>query len=429
MFQRLPARSSHHAVLASLAFLFSVDALAAITSLEEAVAAAKKNSPDIQALRSQVESAHAKKRLTLAPSEPNFSITYNDLDKAFNVPNSASTVYQVSQPIAFPGKAFVNHGAAAHTAKSVESQLRATELQVVTNVRTAYYGLALARKSIQINAEQKASYERILAIAKRRYEAGSITQVDFLNAQISVYSTENDLVDLQTTERAALAQLNILMGESADKAIEVEPLRSSMELRKLPTRTEAEAKMLQQRPELNAVRETAEAARATSTLSKMAYLPDMQLVLGATNYNLPAASPLSSTNPATQTYMAGVQFTIPLWGLFNERESAVAASHDRAAADAQVTILNNQSRVALESALQTLKALGSKIKNYEEHLVPLSEQSFNIALVSYSSGKIDFQSLADTATARRNIKKDYFTILSSYLTNYSSFGQLLGEEL
>jgi len=398
-------------------------------TLKNAIETARKESPDIRSLRNQMYSAAAKKRQTLAPSEPSLSVTYNDLDSAFDVPNSGSTVYMLTQPLAFPGKALVNHAVASHQEKSIEFQLHAKELEVSTNVETAYYNLALAEKNIELNSEQKASYERILAIAKRRYESGAITQVDFLNAQIALYSNQNDLLDLKAAEKTARAQLNTLLSLDVEAPTEVRKIEK-VELKEPYKESEAQKKMFANRPEIQSAHEQAQAIDSSYTLAKMSFLPDFQLVAGTTNYNLAGASPLTAANPnSRETYLLGVQATIPLWFFFNERESIVAASHDSASAEANVATLNNQSKVALETSLATLSALKSKIENYENHLLPLSEQSFNIALVSYSSGKIDFQSLADTATSRRGVKKDYYNLIVNYLTGYASLNQLLGEDI
>ena len=75
-----------------------------------------------------------------------------------------------------------------------------------------------------MNSEQRSSYERILAIAKRRYEAGAITQVDLLNAQTTLYSNDNDLADLTAAERQARGQLNVLLGNPPEMALEVDSL-------------------------------------------------------------------------------------------------------------------------------------------------------------------------------------------------------------
>ena len=128
------------------------------------------------------------------------------------------------------------------------------------------------------------------------------------------------------------------------------------------------------------------------------------------------------------TYLIGVQVTVPLWALFNERQAINSASRDRAVAQANLDVVFNQSKVALETALENLVSLKHKIENYEKHLIPLVDQSFNLALANYSTGKTDFQTLSDTANTRRNLKRDYAAAVMNYLTNYSTYGQLIGED-
>jgi outer membrane protein TolC len=369
--------------------------------------------------------------LSIAPTEPTFSINYNDLNKAFNVPNSASTSYLLTQPIAFPGKAWVNKSALDHQSRSIFYQLRSKELDIANTVKTTYYQLALAQQNLELNAETKASYERILAIAKRRYEAGAITQVDLLNSEIALYSNLNDLADLETTAKTTLAQLNALLGRPLDAVLTVEPIKVLGQKISKPilAPAEAEDKMTESRAEINSAKELSAAAEKSYTLAKMSLLPDFQLTGGTTTYNFAPASPLANGSGATQTFMVGLQLTVPIWGLLNERETVVAASHDKATAEANLASINIQSKTALESSLENLKSLQKKISNYEDHLLALSEQAFRSAMVSYSSGKIDFQTLAEAATVRRQVRHDYYGLIINYLTSYSAYGQLIGEDL
>jgi cobalt-zinc-cadmium efflux system outer membrane protein len=424
-----------------LSTICATKSLADILKLNNAIELAKSLSPELRSLYNQVESAEARGRQALAPSEPTLSISYNDLDKSFNVPNSGSTVYQITQPIAFPGKALVNHSAIAHQAQSIFYLLKAKELDVAHSVKTAYFNLILAKRNIELNSETKSSYERILAIAKRRYEAGAITQVDLLNAEIALYSSENDLADLESAEKIARGMLNSYIGRGADFPTAIESLDS---VRRSPMPeiniSDAQNTMLFHRPEIKSASEVLEAANKSYALAKMSLLPDFQLTLGTTKYNLLAANPVSSgmfpsgspdgsPNYSSQTYMVGIQASIPLWGLFNEKEAISAAAHDRAAAESNLSTLHIQSNLAIQSAIESLKTLNTKILNYENHLLGLSEQSLRIALASYSSGKIDFQTLADSAAARRQIRHDYYGLIVNYLTSFSAYGQLLGEEL
>lgn len=397
-------------------------------TLKAAIEQAKDYSPDLKALRFQYASARAKSWQAIAPADPTFSISYNDTQHALHTENPASTVYQITQPLSFPGKAFVSRAALRANAEALEAQIRALELQINTNVSTAYWQFSQIRQNIELNEEQRHSYQRILEIAKRRYATGSIPQVDLLNAEVAVYSSVNDLNDLKASERSAQAQLNLLLGQDINTVVELQPFQASRY--PIPMQSEAERKMVENRQELRAARAQLRTAEHNYSLSKMSLLPDFQLTAGMTHYNVPSASPLNVVAPnVTNTYMVGAQVTIPLWFIFNETQSIRAAANDRAAAEASLQSAYNQSRLNLTSTFENLKSALARMDNFEHHLLPLSEQALSIALTNYSAGKIDFQTLVDTAASRRNIRRDYLAAMVNYQTLYANLEQLMGEEL
>lgn len=405
-----------------------VNTASPILPIEDAMSLAIVNSPDVQSLENQFESVSAKKRAALAPSEPYFNITFNDIIQPYDFSTAASEVFQFTQPFGFPGKAFLNRAVLSDQSEAIYAQLNASKLQVSYNVKQAYYGLSLAQKNIGINADQKAAFKQILAVAKRRYEGGQTSQVDYINSQVALISNENDLIDLHAAEKVARAQLNVLLKRSPDAPLSVAPIR--MIDHPMIQEDEAISKMLQNRPEIKAAQFQARASHKSYQLAWMSLLPDFQLMIGTTFYLIPAASPFSGwpTYP-THTYTASIQFTVPLWFLFNEREAIVAASHDRAAAESNLNGVFNQSKTALENAIAQVNSLRAKLDNYEKHLLPLSDQSFNLALQNYGTGKIDFQTLASTAFARKGIRREYYTAVVNYLMNYATYGQLIGEDL
>jgi outer membrane protein, heavy metal efflux system len=401
--------------------------LGEVLTVREAIEVAEARHPDIKSLEQQVQSLEAKSWQAVAPAEPTLQVLYNDLDTPFIPHTSASTVYQLQQTIGFPGRAWLNRAAISDQAKAVNAQLQSMRLNVSTTVKTAYYNLALARKNLELNYDQKLSFEKILTVAKRRYEAGAITQVDLMIAQSALYQNQNDLIDLQATEKSNRAQLNLLLGKDGDSPLEIDPLKVTL----YPSldREASLKKMLDGRPEIRAVQHQYNASDKAYKLAWMSLLPDFQIVGGTTYYNQPTATPYNGASNITHTYMMGIQIMLPIWGFFNEREAITAASHDRANADAQVSSLYLQSKTAMESSLQTLEASRKKLENYQQHLLPLAEQTLNLALVNYSSGKIDFQAVTDAATAWRGTRKDFYALVVSYLTTYFSIGQLTGEDL
>ena len=425
-------RAISYAVLLSM--LSPALAHADSMTLKRAIEIGLSKSPDIQQLENQMDSAAAKMRLALAPSEPTLAIGWNDMTSPFNLTTTASNTFQITQPIGFPGRALLNRSQLSDQEDALSYQLRGLTLQVSINIKQAFYALALAQTNMKLNEDTRLAFERILAIAKRRYEGGQTTQVDYLNSQVALLSNQNDLTDLQSAERVARSQLNVLLKNPPEAPLEIEPVK--MVYYPKIALDEAISKMLEGRNEIKTARSQVNAADKAYKLAWMSVLPDFQLIAGTSFYRVPSASPYSSTPDATatgswptHTYMAGVQFTVPIWFLFNERETIVGASHDRAAADANLDVVYNQSKVALETVVDAANSTAIKIDNFEKHLLPLSEQSFNLALVNYGSGKIDFQTLSDTASARRAQRQAYAQAVTGYLTNYATYGQLIGEDL
>ncbi len=412
--------------------IFAKQTPAATLTIVDAVQVAQTTSPDIKQLEEQVASARSKARLAIAPYEPSVTLTKNDLIKEFGFSTEASDVVQISQTIGFPGRALLNRSMLSEQAEAIKYQLIAMKLQVSVNVKTAYYNLQLARMNIQLNADTKLAYERVLSIAKRRYEAGAAAQVDYISAQVALIANGNDLEDLLTNEKQARAQLNTLLKYPLDAEVETEPIKMiyhpKIEL------NQATSRMLNNRNEIKAAKMTEHAANKASKLAWMSLLPDFQFSIGWTSYGEGFASPYSGDQNRfgqdwpTHTYSAGVQFTVPIWFFLNEKEVIVGASHDHAAAERNLDIVFNQSKVALENAVDTLNSTENKIETFERHLLPLAEQGLNLAITDYSSGKVDFQTLAATAAVRRQTRLNYATAVVSYLTNYATYSQLVGED-
>jgi outer membrane protein TolC len=402
--------------------------------LEKAIEMALDVSPEIQQLQAQLNSSNAKSNLAWAPAEPSVSFGYNDLKNQFTPSSSASHNITVSQTLGFPGRAFLNSSMYDEQTEALREQLRALRLQVSTNVKTAYYNLQLARRNIELNSDTRLAYERIVEIAKRRYESGATAQVDFLNAQVQLLTNQNELADLENSEKSTLGQLNALLERPVDESLQIESI--SMVYHVIPLLDEAMVKMIANRHEILAAQATYRASDKAYSLAWMQLLPDFQLSAGINTYDDKFSSPYSGDsvtypngNWPTQTYSVGVQVTVPIWGLFNERQVIKGAAYDRGAAQKALDLTYVQSKVALETSLETLRANDKKIRNFEAHILPLAEQSLRLAIIDYSTGKVDFQTLADTASARRQARINYANAVVTYLTTYSTFGQLIGEDL
>ena len=353
----------------------------------------------------QYASAVQKSWAAVAPSEPTLTITDGDMLKAFHLDTAGNQSLTLTQPIGFPGRAWLARLQLRDQAEQLRAARDAAAAQLDANVKSAYFNLQLAEGNLQLNAETARAFERVLEISRRRFEAGGTAQIDVINAQVALLQNENDLADLRSAAASTRAQLATWLKVEAPEALSAEPLK--VERHPKVDLNLASRLMIERRPEIRAASFAESAASKGYRLAWASLLPDFQFTLGTTFYREPYGSPYSG-DPAypqngnvtwpQRTYTVGLQFTIPIWFLFNERAAILGASEDRAAAARAVDIQLNQSRIQLSTVVHALEAAEEKIARFEERILPLTEQSFRLALTHYSSGRIDFKPLARPRT-------------------------------
>ena len=395
-------------------------------SVDAAVQAAKDRSPDIQNLQQQVLAANAQARQALSLQDPSASVSVNDMNANFNTGNAGSASFGFSQPFTFPGKALLNWSQGKDNAKALQAQLTAMELQVASNVKGAYEQVALGQKNLDLNKEQEQILEQIVSIVKRRYEAGSVTEVDVANAQMAQYANEASLADLVLAEKSAVVQLNVMLGHPAESDLAVDPLPEALAV---PTvdRVDAMAKLAKLNPQIQQALYQASAASKGLTLAWMGLLPDFQVGVSDNQYHTYSTNYASS--PLVETHSLNFSANFPLWGLFNESQAIVAADHSSNAADAGLASQREQSTTALFTAVDTLEDNATKLALYKDHLLPLSEATLKMALTNYGTGKIQFEDLAAAAAGLWSNRSTYYSLLAGYVGAYTQYGQLIGEEL
>jgi cobalt-zinc-cadmium efflux system outer membrane protein len=397
-----------------------------VLSVDAAVQAAKDRSPDILNLRHQVQAADAQARQALSLQDPGVSASINDVDKDLNTASAGSSSYGVSQSFTFPGKALLNYSQGKDQAQALRAQLRAMELQVGGNVKNAYYLLALAKKNLDLNAEQEKILEQIVSIVKRRYEAGSVTEVDVANAQMAQYANQASLTDLVLAQKTAQVQLNLALGHPAEADLDVAPLPEYMAFPPVD-RDRALAKLQKMNPQILSAASQASAAGKGLTLAWMSLLPDFQVGLSDNQYHV--YSPNYASSPLVETRSLQFSANVPLWFLFNESQAILAADHSRDAAKAGLDSQQEQAQTALFTAVDTLENNAAKLSLYKDHLLPLSEATLKMALINYGTGKIQFQDLASAAAGLWSNRSTYYSLLAGYVGAYNQYGQLIGEDL
>lgn len=112
--------------------------------------------------------------------------------------------------------------------KSVE-QARSSRLDMINQVKSAYYSLLLAEDSRKVLQESYDMAALNHEIYSKKYEAGAASDYDVLRTSVAMKNVEPEIIQADIAIKQARLQLLILMGLDADFAFSVEGSLSDYE--------------------------------------------------------------------------------------------------------------------------------------------------------------------------------------------------------
>lgn len=196
------------------------------TSLEEWLAQAEANSPEIRALRARVETA----RLEVAKAEGGH---YPTLDAVAQVTRSAS------ENVTTPSSRYDNHVyglqlnvplyAGGYTSSVVrqalaeqlraEETLEATRRDLGLRLHNEYRGVTEGAMKVKALEQAVASADQVLTSSRRAFQAGSRTRLDVLNAEQQLQAARRDLAQARYLYLISRVRLQALAGGDKDRSM------------------------------------------------------------------------------------------------------------------------------------------------------------------------------------------------------------------
>lgn len=99
-------------------------------------------------------------------------------------------------------------------------QSRASRIDMINQVKKAYYQLLLSQDSYEVLQESYAYSEQNYQVVKAKYEQGSVSEYDKISAEVQMRNIQPNVVAARNAVRLAEVQLKVLLGISdADLAL------------------------------------------------------------------------------------------------------------------------------------------------------------------------------------------------------------------
>lgn len=280
----------------------------------------------------------------------------------------------VSQSL-FNARAFPAWSAANRNIDAARSSEAWTMNQLRGAVASAYYQLALIRRSLPLAEQAVALAEKQQLLAERRVTSGDATQRDLLEMSLELAQAQRSLRDNQRMELEAAQAFSLATG--LDGALELvlpEPVAVPADLAQVMSTLEG-------RSDIRAAENMAEAARLTRLAQDLDWLPTFR---GNFTYNYNQNSGFLDEEVF---WVAGVTGNWTLWDGGNRIALQRREASQQRSARIQVEQTRQQAEQELKNAWESLRQSQLALEVAEGQL-SLAEQNLQLAEASEGAGSI-----------------------------------------
>lgn len=400
--------------------------LAGPQPVEVYIAYALAQNPEIQAARKRAEAAGWRVPQAASLEDPTLSVMGFPFYPA--VPQTAAgrgtAKIAATQPVPWFGKLDTRAAVAQAETEIARRELAAAELAVIEQVKRAYYELYYVQKALQITQEDKQLLLTFTKIAEAKYRAGTVSQQDWLRAQVEVANLEGELVRLGqelASARARLAQVLHVSPETPLAAVEQVPAgQIPADLQRLYEQAVA------RRPELQAQLAAIQRDRRRVDLARLAYFPDMAFTVDWAGMTSNGA--MAPTADGMPDVGIGMMVNVPIYR--KRLDAAVREAEAQTVATARAyDALRDKTTQEVKDLFAQATSQYELIRLFRDDIIPKAEQTLRVSTAAYEAGRTDFLQLIDNWRQLLRFRIMYHRLEGQLQQTLASLDRVVGGEL
>ena len=386
-------------------------------TLDEALATALKNHPQVVEARENLAGAEARTGQALAGYYPQVSIAADwskgrsyltPLERVKSTEVHTDALY-LKQTIYDFGRTAGAVDASRGNRDAADLALDITRQDLAQRVRSAFYLVLAAEKQVVAVRETVKARGEVQRQAQEFFREGIRAKVDLARAEANFFTAKTALIRAENNSEIARVELANAMGlPSLGETLLVEPSPAALPL---PDRGEVQQESLRNRAELRQLAALKAAATGDLRSARSGYLPVLSgtAALGYADRDFP---------PTGNVWAVGLNLTMPLFSGFSTVEQVREARANIGSIEARQGYLRLQIIKEAESAWLGAKEAAARMVSTEKEVAAANEgQALAEGRYQEGVGSIievtDAQTLAlDAQTAHIQASYDYYTSLA-----------------
>ena len=278
-----------------------------------------------------------------------------------------------------------------------------------------------------VQAETVENLQQVLKVTQVAYSASQVTQTDFISAEFDFAAARQQQQQLRTAEANDETTINQLLYRRPDEPLNLD---RNFELQPLTVPLDQSDRS----GDCGAPGDSGSGAGADQFRDRAASSPNsntrptIRSGFIFDNYLLSSAAP--SPTAVCRTDGFTITFNLPVFFWLKQNEDVKRASYNLEAAREDLDSIRNQTAAIVTTLYRNAHC--SRIRRallYRDSLIPLARQNFQVALIAYESGKIDFVTLASAIRRSYDSRAAYLQAANQFLAAQVALEQAIGEPL
>ncbi len=361
--------------------------------------------PDLEAMRSMVEAADARRSMSRSLMNPELTLAIMDVPTDFSYDTDPSTAFQIGIMQRFPwrGKRKASADAASARVKADNIRLESARQNMAAMITMAYYELAALEEEKVLLADGLRLTEEMTRAATWMTSSAMGRLSDIEKARLEEENWKLKIVANLGAIKRAQAAISYALGEPIDTLF-FSRVHMPDGLPSLPVLDSLLApELFDQAPILQEEIASEQASRDDLAKAKLGWYPDFDVMLsydikpdlkssGGVDHN---GQPLpTGTIDQMNMISLGVTFPLPLHGKGNQRAEIAESSSMQRQAFAKIAA----TRLTLENEVRQLHSVWEEQNNccafVQETLIGRAESLYRTSLIDYQAGKTPFMELS-----------------------------------
>lgn len=399
--------------------VFVAPSFSAPLNLNDLIAIAIQNNKDLQAAKYNV--GLAKARLLQAGALPNPSLELaNANDRVFQNEGEYATKVGLSQDFPIGGRIAKQKEVARVDLAIAETEILEAERKLSSQVTENYFNLIVTMRRLTQMKHLIDISGALTNAARDRFRLGEVSELDANTAQLEHQRLQHEKRVLKSQQASQIAQLNTLLGRTAQMPLVVsEQLPSPLSL---PHLTELQQLAMRQRSDFLATWLSLNRAQADMSLARAQRWADWKIGVGVDQ----GRRVIQGAPPQQVDRLLAVSLSIPL-PLLNQNQGRIdEASAAQAKAQASIQALKLTIEAEVATNYHQVQSLLRILKKAKDGFIPLSNKNASLARNAYQSGQVSLFEVLQVYRQQNDLYLLYLTTLEQYLQSWMKLQNAVG---